>query len=385
MKSLLTSLFCLLCVSVCRVSAIYVPVREYAGTSFFDKWDFYGFYDNTTWGNVTYQDRANATSKRLTYINGAGNAIIKVDNTTNVAPATLIYRDSIRLTSQDTYGVGSLIIIDALHIPYGCSVWPSFWTLGVGKEWPLVGEIDIIEGINLKANNQVALHSTPGCFQAQGVIQSGQTIEGNCSTDAGCIVGETKPNSLGAGFAQAGGGVYAVQMDVAGVFIWFFSRPDIPDDIKNANPSSSVDTSKWGTSSAAYPATGCNITQFFGPQQLILVTTLCGGWAGEPGIYAQTCPGNCVADNIIGPGSPKYDNAFWEIRYIRTYLADGLQAPPAASTTIPPSSTMQGSGSSSPDTSSTGNVRPSSWAVLRSVPCSEFLMIVVGVGALMLL
>ncbi|TFK33283.1 hypothetical protein BDQ12DRAFT_691364, partial [Crucibulum laeve] len=297
----------------------------------------------------------------------------------------------IRLTSQDTYDVGSLIIIDALHIPYGCSVWPSFWTLGAGKEWPLAGEIDHM------GNNQVALHSTPGCFQAQGVIQSGHTIEGDCSTDRGCIVGEAKPNSFGSGFAQAGGGVFALQMDVAGIFTWFFSRPDIPDDIKNANSSGPVDTSKWGTPSSTYPATACNITQFFGPQQLILLTTLCGVWAGEPGNYAQTCQGNCVADNIIGPGSPKYDNAFWEIRYIRTYLVDNqVQAPPAASSasdlpsststaTTPPSSTAQGSGSSSPDTSSTGNVRPSSWAMSRSVPRIEFLMTVVGVSALMLL
>ncbi|TFK33201.1 hypothetical protein BDQ12DRAFT_691529 [Crucibulum laeve] len=50
MKSPQASIFCLPYVAVCRVSAIYMPVREYAGTSFFDRWDFYGFYDNTTWG-----------------------------------------------------------------------------------------------------------------------------------------------------------------------------------------------------------------------------------------------------------------------------------------------------------------------------------------------
>lgn len=102
-------------------------------------------------------------------------------------------------------------------------VWPSFWTLGVGKEWPGAGEIDIIEGINLVNNNQMALHSTPGCLQAANPAQSGRTLETNCSLDRGCIVAETKPNSYGAGFAQAGGGVYAVQMDVTGVYIWFWS------------------------------------------------------------------------------------------------------------------------------------------------------------------
>lgn len=31
-------------------SGAYVPLREYAGQGFFDAWDYYGFYDNTTWG-----------------------------------------------------------------------------------------------------------------------------------------------------------------------------------------------------------------------------------------------------------------------------------------------------------------------------------------------
>ena len=50
-------------------------------------------------GNVTYQDRANATSKGLTFINAAGNAIIKVDNTTTLVaapPGTVVNRDSVR-------------------------------------------------------------------------------------------------------------------------------------------------------------------------------------------------------------------------------------------------------------------------------------------------
>jgi len=32
------------------VSAIYVPLREYAGPNFFDAWDYFNLFDNTTWG-----------------------------------------------------------------------------------------------------------------------------------------------------------------------------------------------------------------------------------------------------------------------------------------------------------------------------------------------
>jgi len=99
-----------------------------------------------------------------------------------------------------------------------------------------------------------------------------------------------------------------------------------------------MDTSAFGVPSAAFPASGCNITQFFGPQRFVLLTTLCGVWAGVPRIYSSTCPGNCVLDNVIGPGSPKYDTAYWEIPYIRTYIADNLAVPPSSSSPANPGS-----------------------------------------------
>lgn len=74
-------------------------------------------------------------------------------------------------------------------------------------------------------HNQFALHTTPGCFKADEIpgTQTGQTLEGDCSTPRGCIVAETKPNSFGPAFAAAGGGVYAVQIAESGVFQWFWS------------------------------------------------------------------------------------------------------------------------------------------------------------------
>ncbi|KAF9463730.1 concanavalin A-like lectin/glucanase domain-containing protein [Collybia nuda] len=340
----------LLTVVLCYVwhtVAVYLPLHEYAGATFFDGWDYWGDIDNTTWGNVTYLDRTNATTTRLTYVNDAGHAIVRVDNTTTILDAPLVHRESIRLTSKEAYGVGTVWIIDAVHIPYGCSVWPSFWTLGVGEqEWPANGEIDIIEGINMMNHNQIALHSRPGCMQAANPTQSGQTLERNCSLDRGCIVAENKPNSFGRGFAEAGGGVYAVQMDISGVFVWFWSRPDIPEGIKSATSTSHMDIATWGMPTASYPVSGCNITDFFTPQKLVLLTTLCGSWAGIPSLYSSTCPGSCINDNIIGPGSPKYDQAYWEVSYIRTYIAEDLagSTPPGSSS----SPTQPGSPTSQP-------------------------------------
>jgi hypothetical protein len=91
-------------------------------------------------------------------------------------------------------------------------------------------------------------------------------------------VAENKPNSYGADFAAAGGGVFAIQIDGTGIYEWFFSRPNIPTNIQQATTSSTIDTSTWGIPTAAYPNSTCDMQKFFPPQQLVLLTTLCGVW-----------------------------------------------------------------------------------------------------------
>lgn len=69
-------------------------------------------------------------------------------------------RNSVRITSNEYYDVGSVWVLDATHLPYGCSVsyipddylhrlrlvlnmdvsqvWPGFWS--TGDNWPKNGE-----------------------------------------------------------------------------------------------------------------------------------------------------------------------------------------------------------------------------------------------------
>ncbi|KAF8217403.1 concanavalin A-like lectin/glucanase domain-containing protein [Mycena galopus ATCC 62051] len=336
----------LLALGALGAAATYYPLIEYSGATFFDGFDFYGSIDNTTWGNVTYVDAADANAESLAYINGAGNAIIKVDDVSTVLDVGIQYRKSVRLTSQAQFSIGTLFLIDALHMPYGCSVWPSIWLNGIlqpGQVWPEAGEIDLIEAINLFDHNQMALHSTAGCVQPESVVQSGQATIKNCNdtSSSGCIVAETKNNSFGAGFAANNGGVFGLQFDVAGIFMWFWPRESIPGSIEEATPTSTMNLTDWGMPSAAYPAAGCNITEFFPAQQLVIDITLCGLWAGFPSIYNATCPGTCFASNIAGNGS-NYANAYFEIPSIRTY---SLNQSAAASVSSIPQTTGAASGS----------------------------------------
>lgn len=300
----------------------YSLIREYSGQTFFDRWDFYGDYDNLTAGNVLWANESYAASQKLAYIDSKGNAIIKVDNTTNVPLGQ--NRSTVRITSQDTYDIGSVWIIDLSHIPFGCSVWPAFWTFG--PNWPQDGEIDIIEAINMMTYNQMSIHTTPGCTDNGSEYQlgiSGPTTD--CSQPPGCTVMETSPSSYAGDFAAAGGGVWATQFDVSGIFIWFWSRPNIPASINQAN-TSSVDVTQWGTPHASYFSNTCNITQFYTAQNLVLDITLCGVWAGVGSNYASTCAnagptGQCYEDCVVGPGSPRYDDAYFNISYVRAYTS----------------------------------------------------------------
>jgi hypothetical protein len=61
------------------------------------------------------------------------------------------------------------------------------------------------------------MHTLSGCMHTTPPNQIGISGELDCSTPAGCTVGEVMPNSFLSGFAQAGGGVWATQFDVAGI------------------------------------------------------------------------------------------------------------------------------------------------------------------------
>ncbi|KAL0958960.1 hypothetical protein HGRIS_014272 [Hohenbuehelia grisea] len=351
-----------LAIAICVASrlvatrAAYSMAREYSGSTFFDRWNFIDTPDLLNNGDVQYQSRANASTQNLISVNGAGNAILKVDNVTNV-PFD-IKRNSVRIESSESYGIGSIFMIDLLHLPFGCSVWPSFWTRGTGTgKWPDVGEIDIIEGVNMRTFNQMALHTSPGCVQASGAQQSGRTTQPDCAKDEGrpgCTVQETKKGSYGADFAPMGGGVYAAQFDEAGVYIWFWSRADVPASIKGDSAKTTMDTADWGPPSAAWPASSCNVAQHFTPQQIILQITLCGDFATPT--YNDTCPppkNSCTQDNVFGPGSPTYDNAFFEIPWLRVYSANPATGVTNATSVAPPGSTATPGSSSGASPSNT--------------------------------
>ncbi|GAA6040899.1 hypothetical protein JCM8097_003178 [Rhodosporidiobolus ruineniae] len=294
--------------------ATYTLQHSYAGSSFFRGWEWFGADDVLTHGSTYYVPQSE--SSKLAYLNEAGNVVLKVDNSTTLSSGQ--NRNSVRITSNATYDIGSLVVFDALHLPYGCSTWPSFWMHALS--WPSGGEIDIFEGVNLQSTNQVAVHSVAGCYaNTTSLTQTGELTFGNCDytveANRGCTYVDPRNASYGAEFAAGGGGVFAAQLASEGISVWFFPRAQVPSDL--ASNSSSPDPSTWGLPVAYYPESSCAINQFFAPQQLTLNIALCGDWAGQPGVFSPTCGTGTCADYILDPSN--LATAYFEIASIRVY------------------------------------------------------------------
>ncbi|KIJ62671.1 glycoside hydrolase family 16 protein [Hydnomerulius pinastri MD-312] len=324
----------------------YSLAKEYYGSTFFDDWTFYNYYDNLTNGDAIFVSAQTAFADQLAYVDSTtSHAFIKVDNTTTVPYNDK--RNTVRITSNDSFAVGSLWVTDLYHVPYGCSVWPAWWSQAV--QWPQGGEIDTFEGVNLQTNNQMSLHTEPGCTQVSPNETSTLVTSTDCSYDAnenqGCIVTDPSTASFGSGFSTAGGGAFVTEFATSGISVWFFPRSQIPSSL--SSNSSTIDTTTFGVPVGNWPSTGCNVQEYFQPQQLIFDITLCGDFAGNAAIFNQTCSGVCYNDYVIGSPS-NYDNAYFEVGYVRVFSTEG------SSTVVSPSTSGSAAGTSASPTGAPG-------------------------------
>ncbi|KAH7883608.1 concanavalin A-like lectin/glucanase domain-containing protein [Phlebopus sp. FC_14] len=247
---------------------------------------------------------------------------MKGDNTTWLPSG--VNRSSVRISSQAMYNTG-IFVLDLDMAPWGCGVWPAFWTLGSGT-WPWNGEIDIIEGVHDNEHNQVTWHTAPGCNLTSTTNFTGTIVQTNgvdnlqCNAfidnNAGCGITEWSRASYGPYFDSQGGGVFAMKWDATGIAVWSFYRAAIPQDIVQGLPN----PSNWGEPVAELASSGCNITQYFANHSIVFDITFCGDWAGNS--YATSgCPGTC-ADRLMDPAN--FVNASWVINSLKVYKSATL-------------------------------------------------------------
>lgn len=179
------------------------------------------------------------------------------------APTKAGPRDSIRLEGKRRFNRG-LFIIDLRHMPAGCGVWPAFW-LTDEANWPVNGEIDIVEGVNFQSVAKTALHSTRGCSmddvpvgvktgewdtavgipdKKTGIPDMTMRYATDCFVytpkqwlNQGCVAVETESGTLGIPVNEKGGGVYVLEWDpiFTRIRTWVFSpHKKVPENLRDA-------------------------------------------------------------------------------------------------------------------------------------------------------
>lgn len=317
-----------LSLSQCASASFYLK-DKWVGDDFFRDWNWETENDPTQ-GRVNYVSQAEAIAKNLSYVEN--NAfVMRADDWSIVEPSAR-GRDSVRISTQNAYGE-SIFVLDLAHMPAGCATWPAFWTTSQKGPWPNGGEVDIIEGVNLRDINQATLHTTPGCQMppdSQRQPQSGTTISTNCdataNTNEGCgVLFDNSGPSYGTPFNMNGGGYYVmVRSRVLGIQIYFWPRDKsayVPAEIRDCGSEGGLlhlDPS-WGIPAANFPflPNNCNYDEHFDAHEIIFDLTFCGGWAGNT--WPSSGCGNSTCENFVNNNPSAFSEAYWVVNSLRIY------------------------------------------------------------------
>ncbi|KAH7104331.1 glycoside hydrolase family 16 protein [Auriculariales sp. MPI-PUGE-AT-0066] len=300
-------------------AATYSVAETSVGNSFYTNFDFDAISDPTH-GRVNYVNEATARSQNLTFAS-SDSFVLRTDYKT-VLTASGAGRNSVRLKSKKLWN-SHVTVIDLRHMPQACGTWPAVWEFAPTPEWPYGGEVDIIEGVNDQGANQAALHTDSGCSMSN-LQQTGTLVHADCNSfvdgNTGCTVQFTKANSYGPSFNNAGGGYFAMERTTTAIKIWFWPRSGggAPSDVVNG--ASSVNTDNWGTPMANYNNNNCNINAKFAASNIIINLTLCGDWAGQAAIWAQSAcasQGDCVS--YVNNNPAAFTNAYFDFKALRVY------------------------------------------------------------------
>jgi len=273
-----------------------------SGSSFFDDWEYLEWDANH--GAAQYLDREQANAEGVTAAHDT-HAILRVG-----ARGLPGKRKTAKVRSKKSWKY-FLTAIRFTHVPFGCGLWPSFWTHASGIHWPEGGELDVLEYVNDIAS-QTSLHTGVGnkCNLDGGQVNKAgcpvmpdlNGMNYDCTTDYPSKLG-CAPNTLPLQ-SPAEWNLHPVTFAIEWTedFIKIFKIPDdqLPEDLVEDDPK--PDTwDQWLISYYPLAATGgpdCpDPANVMAAQQLILNIGLCGDWAGKIWSMSATC------NSMHGPAS----------------------------------------------------------------------------------
>ena len=228
----------------------------------------------------------------------------------------------------------------------------------VGPSWPDNGEIDIIEGINLQAQDAITMHSGPSCSM----------IGKSCDGGNGCSTQVGGPTSYGDGFNKNGGGIYAMEWTSDHINVYFFPHSNAPTDALGAAP----DPTTWGTPTASFVGgSTCDIDANFQNNNIVIDTTFCGTWAGSAWSGDPVCgPKAATCQDYVQNNPSAFTEAYWTINSLKVYTqASSSAAAVAVVHDTPGSSSTSAAVAVAQDTTTSVPVAASSTS--QSVPESS--------------
>ncbi|KAI2469875.1 glycoside hydrolase family 16 protein [Annulohypoxylon bovei var. microspora] len=315
----------------------YSLTNHYGGQGLLDSFNFFTGVDPSN-GFVDYQSKENALAKNLVSVGHDFNNVILGVDSNNTYSTSDKGRPSVRLTSHDTFTHG-LFIADIYHMPAStCGTWPAFWAFNNqhnGTDWPVGGELEIIEGANTAERNLISAHTTGGCHTPSTGF-AGEQGPTDCSSgpeDVGCNYASppSDTTSYGDAFNAEKGGVYALEWDSEDLKLWHFPRSTIPDNIIYGHVVG-PDPSSWGPPHAVFGGSSCNPDTHFFNMSLVINTNFCGDYAGNVWGEADQC--NQLAptcEEFVANNPDSFQETYWDINFIDVY-----QYGPLTNMTVPP-------------------------------------------------
>lgn len=285
----------------------YQKVWGAEGESFFESWEF------------KWRDYNHGASQYLLQRDAEKAGVVEAHKTHAIlragepSPSWKYKRQTAKIATKGTWN-HFLATMSYSHLPYGCGVWPAFFTLATNSPWPKGGEMDILEYVNMDVSKS-SFHTGSGCILKrqevfkEGLMPDRNAMDYDCETaypdKLGCApnkwmrTGEQWSNSPG---------VVAMEWTEDFIKIFFIPEREIPEDLKSEAPKPET-WRKWLFSYYPLKASGCT-ADHIQPQQLVMQINFCGDWASKVWSDDKTCEPlmkGCRAVDPLSEYAPEED------------------------------------------------------------------------------
>mmetsp|Transcript_56861 Transcript_56861/g.148962 ORF Transcript_56861/g.148962 Transcript_56861/m.148962 type:complete len:396 (+) Transcript_56861:55-1242(+) len=270
---------------------------EASGESFFDGFDFLA--EDPNHGAADFvSSYADAQLAGVARISGS-HAILRTGRRSTKA----FKRMSARIRTKKSWK-HFLAAVHFKHLPWGCGVWPSFFTLGVG-EWPAAGEMDILEYVN-DGKAMTSFHTSKECRLDEAKVNKYGSMpdanyKGNDNSNYNCLTKYCAtckslgcaPNTMPLLTCQQMAdrpGVFAMERTASFTKIFFIPSWAIPADLDAGRPTPEawdqwiISYYPFGDSAATCPQPD----DIMAPQMFILQIAFCGDWASK--VWGDSAP-----------------------------------------------------------------------------------------------